>query len=427
MTNEGRVALVLSGGGARGAYEIGALSCLLPALDKRGWRPSILVGTSVGAINAAHLAASRHLDVQEAIDGSLALWREVTEKRVVRPLLGPGTLLRALGGASRALSGSPVRGHGLLDSSPLAASLQEWVDWESLHRNVEQGITSAVAVVAAAARSGHSVAFVEGRLESGGYPSHMIDYFPTRLREVHVRASTAIPVLFPPVRVEDPPDARGWYFDGGTRLNTPIKPALDLGAERLVVIGTDAVTETRTHSGRHDSEPPGAGGALHLLQGSFVVDPLIDDLRRLGDVNKFFAGDADAPAARRHRAARGKAPYRQVPYIFIAPDRRGMIGELAIEVYRGKYRRVRALQWPDLMLLGRLLGDESPMSGELLSYLFFDPDFIEAVIALGREDARRWLGQPTDPDDPWRLQPLDAFIATTRYQPPGRPRQGGGG
>lgn len=275
---------------------------------------------------------------------------------MVRPLISPGAPWRALRGAARTLSRSRVRRHGLLDPSPLADSLGEWVDWESLHRNVAEGIIASVAVIACAARSGHSVAFVEGQLHRGGYPSHVIDYFPTRLTEVHVRASTAIPLLFPPVRVEDPHDARGWYFDGGTRLNTPIKPALDLGAQRLVVIGTDAVTEADTRPGRHDSEPPGVGGgALHLLQGSFVVDPLIDDLRRLGDVNKFFTDETDAPAAHRHRAARGKAPYRQVPYIFVGPGRRGMICELATEVYREKYRGLRGLRRPDLMVLGRLL------------------------------------------------------------------------
>ncbi|PZS19698.1 MAG: hypothetical protein DLM54_06500 [Acidimicrobiales bacterium] len=251
MTTGGRIGLVLAGGGARGAYEIGALSCILPELDKRGWRPTIVVGASVGAINATHLAARRHLGVQEAIDGSLALWREVTEDRVVRPLISPGAPWRALRGAARTQSRSRVRRHGLLDPSPLADSLGEWVDWESLHRNVAEGIIASVAVIACAARSGHSVAFVEGQLHRGGYPSHVIDYFPTRLTEVHVRASTAIPLLFPPVRVEDPHDARGWYFDGGTRLNTPIKPALDLGAQRLVVIGTDCGDR-----GRHAPRSP---------------------------------------------------------------------------------------------------------------------------------------------------------------------------
>ncbi|PZS19697.1 MAG: hypothetical protein DLM54_06495 [Acidimicrobiales bacterium] len=89
-----------------------------------------------------------------------------------------------------------------------------------------------------------------------------------------------------------------------------------------------------------------------------------------------------------------------------------MIGELATEVYREKYRGLRGLRRPDLMVLGRLLEDQSPMSGELLSYLFFDPDFIEAIITLGKQDAQRWLDGLANLDDPWRLDPLDAFIAT---------------
>src|SRR5262249_59161207 len=106
--------------------------------------------------------------------------------------------------------------------------------------------------------------------------------------EEHTPAWPAIPILFPPVRVEAPAAARGWYVDGGTRLNTPIKPALDLGAERLVVIGTEAITEPPVEPGLHDSEPPDFGdGALHALHGA-PVDPLNEDMRRLGNVNQFF-------------------------------------------------------------------------------------------------------------------------------------------
>lgn len=152
------------------------------------------------------------------------------------------------------------------------------------------------------------------------HDSHVVEYIPTQLADEHVRASAAIPVLFPPVRVQTPVQARGWYVDGGTRLNTPIKPALDLGAQRLLVIGTQAITEPPSRPGRHDSEPPDFGdGALHALHGT-LVDPLSEDMRLLGNINAFFATAKDAPAATRYRQARGKEPYRCVPYIFIAPS-----------------------------------------------------------------------------------------------------------
>ena len=112
------------------------------------------------------------------------------------------------------------------------------------------------------------------------------------------------------------------------------------------------------------------------------------------------------------RAARGKPPYRRVPYIFIAPSRRGIIGETASEVFRARYSGRRGLRSPDFPLLNRLLGGDSPAHGELLSYLFFDRDFIDALIDLGRADATRWLNTSRGPEQPWQTKPLDAFIET---------------
>lgn len=384
------------------------LAELLPALEHQGGSPSILVGTSVGAINAVYLAAARHLGIEEAVAGAVSSWRGLSRDRVVRPLLSAGALW---GGLVRRCRRSPRPRAGLADPSPLAESLGTWIDWASLHANVDKGLIATVAVVATAATSGHSVAFVEGRRPPGGRPSHLIDYFSSALGPAHVCASCAIPVVFPPVRIEEPAGARGWYFDGGTRLDTPIKPALDLGAERLVVVSTEAVTEPSTHPGRHDSRPPDLGtGALHLLQGALVVSPLIDDLRRLGDVNTYFADPEAAPAARRYRVARGKGPYRRIPYAFVAPPKPGQIARLAAEVFRSNYRGWRARRWPELALVNRLLGDETAKHGELLSYLLFDPEFIEELVVMGRADARAFL-QESGPDGMWRTASLDAFIA----------------
>ena len=206
------------------------------------------------------------------------------------------------------------------------------------------------------------------------------------LDDQHVRASAAIPILFPPVRVEHPRDARGWYFDGGTRLNTPIKPALDLGAEKLVVVATDSVAEPSSRPGRHDMEPPDFGdGALHVLAGhagrpgrrghahprqhQHVLRRPEGELRERRAEQGRRATDA---ATERYREARGKKPYRCIPYIFVAPEKRGAIGRLASEVFKDRYGGWKGLRSRDFPLLNRLLGGESPTHGELLSYLFFD-------------------------------------------------------
>jgi NTE family protein len=401
---------VLSGGGARGAYEAGAISVIAPALEARGERPTLMLGTSVGAINAAYMGASLHLGAEEQAAGLLDRWRQVTKGAVIRPILShqlPLTALRYMGGL---LSLPGVRVPSLLDPSPLARSLENWMNWDDLHRNVADGLVGAVAIVATAARTGRTVVFVEAGSQVALHNSHVVEYVPTALAGEHIRASAAIPVLFPPVRVQTPVEARGWYVDGGTRLNTPIKPALDLGAERLLVIGTEAIAEPAYEPGRHDCDPPDfADGALHALQGT-LVDPLGEDMRLLGNINEFYANSQDTPAATRYRAARGKPPYRRVPYIFIAPSRRGIIGETASELFRARYGGRKGLRSPDFPLLNRLLGGDSPAHGELLSYLFFDRDFIDALIDLGRADATRWLNAPRGSEEPWQTKPLDAFI-----------------
>jgi NTE family protein len=247
---------------------------------------------------------------------------------------------------------------------------------------------------------------VEGKPHREPEPSRTIDYVETRLAINHVRAS-ALPVLFPPVRVETPGHA-GWYMDGGTRLNTPLRPALDLGARRLVVIGTDAVVPRATNT---DCEPPDVGdGALHLLQG-ILVDPLVRDIWMLGRLNVVALAGKGHP----------DIPYRAVPYMFVAPTRSGAIGQLADEIFRARYGGLRGLRSPDMRLLNRLLGGDSPTHGELLSYLLFDREFVDALIEMGVTDALAALKASPGSDWPWELNPPEAIAAA---RTPGSPPAG---
>ena len=413
MSASDRTALVLSGGGARGAYEVGVLSVLLPVLEGRGERPSILVGTSVGAINAAALASAAHLPAERAIERELDRWSQINRAAVIRPVIQrlPLTALRFAGG----MLGIPgVRLQSLLDPSPLEQNLKTWINWPRLHRNVTSGAVRSLGVVATAAGSGRSVAFVEGELSREARNSQVIDYVAAKIGQTHVRASAAIPILFPPVRVTSPAAAAGWYVDGGTRLNTPIKPAIDLGAKRVVVIGTGSVTPVPKHEGRHDAPAPDFGvSALHLLEGA-LGDPLVEDLRKLGDINTFYANGSSSATALRHRESRGRPGYRAIPYIFVGPSHPSAIAELAMDCFNSRYGGLKALRSLDLTALSRLLGRNSPTHGELLSYLFFDPEFINGLVEMGRNDARAWLDAPPGPSEPWQLEPLEALTRATR-------------
>jgi NTE family protein len=386
--------LVLAGGGARGAYEAGALSVLLPELEARGERPQLLVGTSVGAINAAFAGASAHLPAEQAVAIGLERWRAVRQREVVRSILGWQAPITALRYAAQVAGVPGIRLPSLLDPAPLVRNLRSWIDWQALHANVEAD-RAAVVVVATAIATGRSVAFAETH-ELKTPRSRRVMYVNCRIELEHVRASAAIPILFPPVHVESPRSAAGWYVDGGTRLNTPIKPAIDLGADRLVVLATDALSgDPRPAT---DGKPPDFGdGALHLLQG-MLIDPLIEDLRTLGEINLLLASAA-APKTEESlidfRAAGGKHPYRPLPCLLVAPREPGAIGRLAADVFHRRSRAQLSLSGLDIRVLDRLLGTDTATHGDLLSYLLFDPDFISELIAMGGDDARAALGKWT--------------------------------
>lgn len=409
MSSGERVGLVLAGGGARGAYEVGVLSVLLPELEARGQRPTVIVGTSTGALNAGFLAAVADCDAEEAARRLVEAWMSVERKDVFHPILRRQAPVIAARFAGEVLGLPGVGLPGLLDPEPLRATLDRLIDWSAVHRNVSNGAIDSVAVAACDAANPRSVVFVEGTDKRRLPPGRAIEYVPCELSGEHARASSAIPVLFPAVRVEQPAHARGWYFDGGTRINTPLKPALDLGVDRVVVIASHSVAPRRSekHVGG-DARPDFADGALQLLHAT-LVDPMTEDVRRLGKTNLMVSeGRARTPLSD-HRRAEGRAPYRRVPYMFVAPRTRGAVGDIASAVFARRFGGYRGLRAPDMAVLSRLLGGQSEQHGELMSYVLFEPAFHEEVIALGRSDAHRWLERVTGPDAPWYTQPIDSL------------------
>jgi len=231
-----RVAIVLSGGGARGAYEAGALSVLLPVLEERGERPRLLVGTSAGAVNISFLASHAQFPLDQLIPEALAAWASMSWSEVARPLVSVASLRRVGGYAGEVLGVPGLQLESLLDPAPLRRTLRQRIDFDQLAGNIEAGRLDSAAVVASSALTGRSVVFHAGLPSPPADNRRGIDYVATALADEHVLASAAIPAVFPAVHVERPRGARGWYFDGGTHLNTPIKPALELGAERVVVV-----------------------------------------------------------------------------------------------------------------------------------------------------------------------------------------------
>jgi NTE family protein len=439
MTERPKIGLVLAGGGARGAYELGALSRLLPFLarrlkhepgwpddiDEKKWRPDIIVGTSVGALNTAYLAATAHEPLEKALGQGCDIWREISWHSALSRLASPAEA-RAIGGAALDLFNIPgAHARKLLDPSPLEKTLRDGplsksreggIPFAEIHENVHtRKRIEAAAVVATRASTSLSQVFYDGR---GVRPSNNnrrgIEYAPTRIGVDHVRASAAIPSAFPPVRVTDPPEVEAWYYDGGTRLNTPIKPAIDLGATHLIVVALHCTTLGKFS--RDDKEPELLDGAKQLIQG-VLVDPLVNDLHTLANINEILdvmpAGQAHVPASESGRA-RSKT-YRQIPYIVIAPETPRAIGERAVAAFNDRYAGPKNLarRYHSVAMLGRQLDiDHDSARGELFSYLFFDPDFGSSLVELGQADADRWIGRVKQGQAPlWETGPHSAATA----------------
>jgi NTE family protein len=386
------VAAVLPGGGARGAYEIGAMSMLLPALEARGEHVAVWCGTSVGAINATLLASLADRAVGDQVDHAVELWLGMRKQDVIARIAGRGgarTLLRLVGHALG------VRGVGLaslLDPSPLQASLDRWIDWAKLARNVQGRVVDAVCIVATSLSSGNPVAFVSTHRTAPSHAEDGLRYVATRLRGEHVRASAAIPLLFPTVKITTPRSARGHYIDGGTRLNSPIKPALHLGADKVIVVGLEPFAQAATRPTSPRS-PGIADVAANVLDG-LLVDQVAYDLRRLAAINSFFVENASSGTMRSpvaYRTARGHAPYRPISYALVSPRRRGEIGRLAESVFERRFGGLRGVRDPDYAVISRFLGGRVRSRGELLSFLLFDPVFVSELIEMGRRDAARWM------------------------------------
>jgi NTE family protein len=383
---------------------------------------------------AARRRGSRGLRDRGVVGAAAAakLWHELRKQDVIAPIAGSGgarTLARLIG-HSLGIPGIGLA--SLLDPSPLGASLDRWIDWTRLARNVERRVVEAVCVVATSLSTGDPVGFVASR---NGAPRHVDDairYVSTRLRGEHVRASAAIPLLFPTVEITTPRSARGHYVDGGTRLNSPIKPALNLGAEKVIVIGLEPFAPATGRSS--SSRGPGiADVAANVLDG-LLVDQVAHDLRRLAAINSFFVEDASTgtlPSPRAYRIARGHAPYRPISYALVSPRRRGEIGRLAEAVFERRYGGLRALRDIDFVVMARALGGRAGSRGELLSFLLFDSTFIAELIGMGRRDAERWLRRhprfwcrdaahdlalgPVDHDGVQEQAALDEFRAQRRH------------
>jgi len=394
----GMTAIVTAGAGARGAYEAGILSVLVPRLlsETSGKERIVLVGTSAGAVNTALLAASR--SPQEAIDNTLETWESIGASDVFA-----GLTRTAIRNAASYFAELLGRGqlNSLLDTAPLRRTVEKMVNWDQLRDNLDsgKGWAHGAGIVTTSRSSGRTIVFLQGKAIAQPHPDEVrgIDYVPVALATPHVLASAAIPMAFLPIHIEQPPAFEGWFVDGGVRLNAPIKPALALGADRVIVVATTPDPGTSQSAPAAATEPDVFDAAGVVLQ-SLLVEQMAEDVHALRRINGFVEVAAKAgasPPARRDSAGE----YREVKNVFLGPPKADIISNLANEVFERRYRGWFK-QFSDVGILGTLLGRPTESHGEILSFLFFDPEFHSALIQLGQQHAEQALGP--DPGIPWR-------------------------
>ena len=359
-------AVVMSGGGARGAYQAGVLAGLVDIgliSDDSPLPFRTLVGSSAGAINAAGMAAmaARPCD---AVARLVKAWSDVEAQQVFR------TDLRSLGGIgvrwARDLSLGGLTGgvapKALLDTSPLRDTLDSWIPFDRISRNIESGAVDALVLTATNLYTSTGVVFIEGAADQPLWQQRRRHIERTVIGVDHVMASSAIPLLFPPIHLDD-----RWFGDGSIRNTTPLSPAIHLGADRILAIG---VREPRPHTekgtGHGKRSAPSIAEIAGVLLDAVMLDAIEVDVEHSDRVNESVTRCAQPLPGQ---------PFRWVDVLALHPSED--IASLAAELVERVPRVVRYLM--------RGLGSDAAIT-ELTSYLLFDPVFCRRLIELGRRD-----------------------------------------
>lgn len=365
-TSSARTALIMPGGGARAAYQVGVLKALAEITTDKVDNPfPILCGTSAGAINAVALA-SREENFQQSCQWLEQLWNDLRTDHVYRS--DWAGIIRNVWrlGISLFNSGISVgRPVALLDNIPLKQLLREKIDFSGIGRNLKSKNLSAVSVTAMNYTERVSVTFFQGGPQNADWQRWRRQGIPTPLQLRHLLASTAIPTIFPPQRI-----GRNYYGDGALRQLTPISPALHLGAEKVLIISTSGHKRNYGRPQRRVHSPAFGQVIGHLLNSAFV-DSLETDIELLEQMNEMLTLAKEGIKNQEGRSL------RPIDLLVISPSED--IDALAEEYIAELPTSVRTFL--------RVSGGSSSDGGvNVASYLLFTPSFSQRLINLGYKD-----------------------------------------
>ncbi len=361
-----RVGLVLTGGGARAAYQVGALRAVAEILPRGSFPFQVVAGISAGAINGVVVACAAH-DLAQGVEALRQTWAGLTPDRVFRT----GAIKLASIGSRwiRDLSGGGLLGGGkinyLLDPAPLRAMLGERLPFARLRRHLRSGALRGVAISATSYRTGAGVSWYEGAADIQPWSRSARGGERARLTLDHVMASAAIPVFFPPVKVGEE-----FFGDGCVRMVYPMSPAIHLGAQRILAVsvrhGRDLPRPVETEAGG----TPALSQIAGVLLNAVFLDSLDVDLERLDRINRTLAHVPN------EKIAAKELELRPIPVLALRPSRD--LGELAAD----EYHRFPAM----LRYLLKGIGATDHTGSDLLSYLAFEPVYIGRAMELGYQD-----------------------------------------